>query len=177
MRLFFAVWPELEARQQLESVTAGLRLPQEARRIPAQNYHLTLAFAGEVSDAQGAAIRGVGAALRSPAFDVCLKVQEYWQKSEVVVVAAQDEPPALRALQQRLCAELDRLGLAADPIPFRAHVTIARRVVQAPVLEQSAGTCWRVRAFHLVSSARSVVGSVYTVVDTWPLLDTALRGE
>jgi hypothetical protein len=34
-----------------------------------------------------------------------------------------------------------------------------------------------VRAFHLVHSARSVEGSVYTVVDTWPLLDTAPRGE
>jgi RNA 2',3'-cyclic 3'-phosphodiesterase len=177
MRLFFAAWPELDARQQLESVAAALRLPQEARRVPAQNYHLTLAFAGEVSNAQGAALRAVGAALRSTAFAVCLNVQEHWQKSEVVVVAARDEPPALRALHQRLRTEFDRLGLAADPMPFRAHVTIARRVVQAPVLEQSPGTWWRVRAFHLVHSARSVAGSVYTVVDTWPLLDTAARAE
>jgi RNA 2',3'-cyclic 3'-phosphodiesterase len=177
MRVFFAALPGLDARQQLESVAAGLRLPQEARRIPAQNYHLTLAFAGEVSNAQGAALRAVGAALRSPAFDVYLNVQEYWQKSEVVVVAARDEPPALRALQQRLRTELGRLGLAADPMPFRAHVTIARRVVQAPVLEQSSGTCWRVRAFHLVHSARSVAGSVYTVFDTWPLLDKEPRAE
>ena len=158
-------------------MAAELPLTQEARRIPAQNYHLTLAFAGEVSNSQGAALRRVGAALRSTGFAVCLNVQEYWQKSEVVVVAAQDEPPALRAIQQRLRTELDRLGLAADPMPFRAHVTIARRVVQAPVFEQRSGACWRVRAFHLVHSARSVAGSVYTVVDTWPLLDTAPRGE
>jgi RNA 2',3'-cyclic 3'-phosphodiesterase len=177
MRLFFAALPGLDARQQVESVATGLRLPPEARRIPAQNYHLTLAFVGEVSNVQGAALRAIGAALRSPAFDVCLNVQEYWQKSEIVVVAARDEPPALRALHHRLRMELDRLGLAADPMPLRAHVTIARRVVQAPVFEQRSAACWWVRAFHLVHSARSVEGSVYTVVDTWPLLDTAPRGE
>jgi 2'-5' RNA ligase len=177
MRLFFAALPELEARRQLESVASGLRLPGEARRIPAQNYHLTLAFAGEVSNAQGAALRGVGAAVRSPAFDVCLKAQEYWQKSGIVVVTVGDEPPALRALQQRLRTALDQLGLVADPMPFRAHVTIARKVDQAPMLEQSSGAYWRVRAFHLIHSARSVAGSVYTVVDTWPLLDDGPRAE
>ena len=177
MSLFFAALPGPEARQQLESVAAGLCLPGEVRRIPAQNYHLTLAFAGEVSNAQGAALRAVGATLRSPAFQVCLNVQEYWQKSEVVVVAAGDEPPVLRALHQRLRSELDQLGLAADPMPFRAHVTLARRVAQAPVLERRSGACWHVRAFHLVHSARSVAGSVYTVVDTWPLLDDEPRAE
>jgi 2'-5' RNA ligase len=176
MRLFFAALPEFDTRQKLESVAAALRLPKEARRIPAQSLHMTLAFAGEVSNVQGAALRAVGAALRSPAFDVYLNVQEYWQKSEIVVVAARDEPPALRTLHQRLRTELDRLALA-DPMPFRAHVTIARRVVQAPVFEQRSAACWRVRAFHLVHSARSFEGSVYTVVDTWPLLDTAPRGE
>jgi 2'-5' RNA ligase len=177
MRLFFAALPEPNARQRLESVATALRLPQEARRIPAQNYHLTLAFAGEVSNTQGAALRAVGAALRSPVFDVCLNIQEYWQKAEVVVVAAGDEPPALRALHQCLRTELDHLGLAPDPMPFRAHVTIARRVTQAPVIEQRSGTCWPVRAFHLVHSTTSVAGSVYTVVDTWPLLDNEPRAE
>jgi 2'-5' RNA ligase len=177
MRLFFAALPEFDTRQKLESVAAALRLPKEARRIPAQSLHMTLAFAGEVSNVQGAALRAVGAALRSPAFDVCLNLQDYWQKSETVVVSAGDEPPALRALHQRLRTELDHLEFAADPMPFRAHVTIARRVAQAPVLEQRSGTCWRVRAFHLVHSAKSAEGSVYTVVDTWPLLDDEPRVE
>jgi RNA 2',3'-cyclic 3'-phosphodiesterase len=177
MRLFFAALPEPDTRRRLEFAAQALRLRREARPVPAQNYHMTLAFAGEVSTAQGAALRAVGAELRSPAFDVCLNVQEYWQKSEVVVVATRDEPAALRVLLQRLRAELDHLGLAADPMPVRAHVTIARRVAQPPVLAQMSGLYWRVRAVHLVDSTRSAAGSVYTVVDTWPLLDNVSRTE
>jgi 2'-5' RNA ligase len=76
-----------------------------------------------------------------------------------------------------LGAGLRRLGLAADPVPFRAHATLARKVSQAPVLPAMSQLCWRVHAVHLVRSASSCSGPVYTVVDTWPLLDNRSRGE
>jgi 2'-5' RNA ligase len=74
-------------------------------------------------------------------------------------------------LNHELSAGIRHLGLAEDPVTFRAHATVARKVSQAPVLPAMSRVCWKVRAFHLVHSARSSSGSVYTVVDTWPLLD------
>jgi 2'-5' RNA ligase len=175
--LFFAALPEPETRYRLEAMAKALRLPPGARRIPVENYHITLAFAGEVSNAQAAILRAIAPALRSAAFEVCFDACEYWQKSEVVVAAASDPLRALHALHQRLRAESERLGLAADPMPFRAHVTLARKVTQAPVLKAMSPFFWRVQALHLVHSSGSATGSVYTVVDTWPLLDNVSRGE
>jgi 2'-5' RNA ligase len=54
--------------------------------------------------------------------------------------------------------------------PLRPHVTLARKVAQAPVLQAMSPFDWSARSFSLVSSDTSGAHSVYTVVDTWPLL-------
>jgi 2'-5' RNA ligase len=175
--LFFAALPESEVRYRLASAAKSLYLPADARRVREENYHLTLAFAGEVSSSQAATLRAVGAAIRPCAFEVRFDVFEYWRKSEVLVIAASEQPRGLLDLNQELGAGFRRLGLAEDPVPFRAHVTLARNVSQAPVLPAMSRLCWNVQTFHLVRSARSAVGSVYTVVDTWSLLDEERRAE
>lgn len=138
---------------------------------------MTLVFAGEVSNSQTAALRSVGAAARLPEFEVCFDALEFWQKSEVVVAAATEFPAELQELQYRLRVDLARLGLALDSRAFRPHVTLARKVSQAPVLQALSKFCWPVRSFQLVRSAQSAAGSVYTVVDSWPLLDSAACAE
>jgi 2'-5' RNA ligase len=177
MRLFFAALPGPEVRRRLESAADAMRLPPDARRVPAENYHMTVAFAGEVSQVQAAALRAAGAGDRPAEFAVSFTSYEYWHKSEVVVAAASDYPSRLLELHGRLRAEFDRLGLVRDAMAFRAHVTLARKVTQAPVLKAMSPFCWRVQALHLVRSSGSAAGSVYTVVDTWPLLDSVPRGK
>ncbi len=171
MRLFFAAFPALEVRARIESAAAALGLPDDARRVPAERYHLTIAFAGEVSHAQAAALRAIGAAVRCAPFEIGFDACEYWPKAEVIVAAARECPVALHELNQALRSGLDRLGLAADPIPFRAHVTVARKVAQAPVLKAMSKFSWTVSSFQLARSVRSDLGSVYTVIDSWRLLD------
>jgi RNA 2',3'-cyclic 3'-phosphodiesterase len=177
VRLFFAAFPLLEVRRRIESAAIELDLSPDARLVPPENYHLTLAFAGEVSNAQAAALRSAGAAVRSAAFDVRLDLYEYWPKSAVVAAAASEPPAALGELHGLLRVEFDRLGIAIDPHPFRPHVTLARKVAQAPVLKAMSGFCWSVNAFQLVRSSRSAEGSVYTVVEQWSLLDRGARAS
>jgi 2'-5' RNA ligase len=54
MRLFFATFPDGETRNLIASAAASLPLGDGARRVSCENYHITLAFAGEVSDARAA---------------------------------------------------------------------------------------------------------------------------
>jgi 2'-5' RNA ligase len=63
-----------------------------------------------------------------------------------------------------------RLVTLSPERPLRAHVTLARKVSQAPVLPMMSSFIWPVNSFGLVSSDTSGVQSVYTVLDTWPLL-------
>jgi 2'-5' RNA ligase len=171
VRLFFAAFPTPEIRRRIESAAAALRLPKDARRVPAENYHMTVAFAGEVRSEQTIALRAIGAAVRHPPFELCLDAYDYWQKSGVVVATARECPEALLALHRALRDGFVDLGLPIDPAAFRAHVTLARKITQAPVLKAMSTFPWTVRDFQLARSVRSVEGSVYTVVDSWPLLD------
>ena len=104
---------------------ATLMLGDGARLVPCENYHITLAFVGEVSNAQAASLRTIGP-LEVPAFTVRFDTYEHWLKSEVVVLAASECPPALHDLQCKLRGELAHHDLASDSRPFHPHVTIAR---------------------------------------------------
>jgi len=176
VRLFFATFPDAETRRLIASAAAALALGDGARRVPCENYHLTLAFVGEVSNPRAASLRAIGP-FEVPAFTVRFDTYEHWLGSEVVVIAASECPPALHDLQRKLRGELARRDIAADPRSFRPHVTIARKTVQAPVQQAMSGFPWTVTAFQLVRSVRSDAGSVYTVLDRWSLLDRPIRGE
>jgi 2'-5' RNA ligase len=167
--LFFAVFPDSDTRRRFAAAAQALMLDGGSRRVPSENYHLTLAFIGEVS-APLSALEAVGAAQRAPAFTARFDGYEYWPTTSVVVARASSCPAALDDLRRGLCANLARCGVRVDDRPFRPHVTIARKVSQAPVLQAMPEIAWTAHAFQLARSDRSRAGAVYTVVDTWPLL-------
>lgn len=170
MRLFFAAFPDEETRCRTFEAAGAVDLGAAAQRVPAESYHMTLVFAGEVSIAQAAALRSLGP-IDIPPFVVCFDLPQYWLKSQVVVIAASECPPALRELHCKLRDHLAFQGLAADPRPFQPHVTIARKVMQPPVFQVMSGLLWTVASVQLACSMRSDTGSAYTVIDRWQLLD------
>jgi RNA 2',3'-cyclic 3'-phosphodiesterase len=175
LRLFFALWPDAQMRERVADAAAILRLDSAARRVPAENFHLTLAFVGEVSDSKLAAVRQIGCDLRAAACEITLDALEYWPESQAIVAAARDIPVALLELWGQLHRELALhsaiLQRYRPPTTLLAHVTLARKVSQAPVLQAKSPLSWSARSFSLVCSDTRAVRSVYTVVDTWPLLD------
>ncbi|HEX4240645.1 MAG TPA: 2'-5' RNA ligase family protein [Steroidobacteraceae bacterium] len=139
MRVFFALWPDDAVREQLAPCAAALRLSSGARLVPARNYHVTVAFIGEVTAGELDALREVGALQRAAARCV-------------------SRPAAARA-----------------PRPLRAHVTLARKVSQASVQQELSALERRAPALTLLRSDTGAPHSIYTVVDTWPLLYEAPR--
>jgi 2'-5' RNA ligase len=122
-----------------------------ARFVPRENYHATLAFVGEVAESQIGVLQWIGAARR--ARDCTIEFSQLdWRETCVVAAAASDIPPELVALWSGLQREL------------------ARKVLQAPVLTAMSPFSWHARSFSLLRSDTSGAPSVYTVVDTWPLL-------
>jgi 2'-5' RNA ligase len=175
VRLFFALWPDAVSRAHIANAAAVLRLENGPRLVPPQNYHLTLAFIGEVTKSQTAVLLEIGRAQRAPGCTITVDAYEYWAEPQVVVAVARPPPPALTLLWMQLRESLlphhAALNLSRRQPPLRAHVTLARKVAQAPVLQAMSPFCWSVRSFSLVRSNTSGAHSVYTVVDTWPLLD------
>lgn len=172
-RLFFAITPDQAERARLGALALRLPLDQNARRVAAEDYHLTVAFVGEATAAQCEILRRIGAASRCPAFGLHFDAYEYWPKPEVVVVTARNVPAALQGLWRDLHARLAEAGFALDPKRLRPHMTLARGVRTAPALPAlppSTGVDCEARALCLLRSARERGPPAYTVVDHWPLL-------
>jgi len=171
VRLFFAAVPDLVTGQAIAAAAAAMVLPAETRLVPRSNYHMTLAFIGEVATQAIPTLRAIGGAQRAPPFSLTCDAYEYWPKPEVIVGAARTVPTAMERLWVHLHRELASHGWALAPKRLRPHVTLARKVSQAPVLQAMSPFDWPVHEFCLMSSEPSGIRSAYTVVDRWPLLD------
>jgi 2'-5' RNA ligase len=171
LRCFFAVWPDAAARRRAAAAAALVEGGAGARLVPSENYHLTLAFVGDIAAPQLGLLRQIGRELRATGCTLAFDSYEYWPKPQVVVAAAREIPGALSDLWQRLHRDLHGHGLALAPKRLRPHVTLARKVTQAPVWPAMSPFEWSAREFSLVRSDTASAGAIYTVVDTWPLLD------
>ena len=175
MRMFFALWPDDDTRARIANAAAALQLVGDARFAPPQNYHLTLAFVGAVAESQLALLQQIGRAQQGAACTIRFDAYDYWPEPRVVVALAREPPPALTLLWTRLHQDLTRQQAVLTQLHLhsllRAHITLARKVVQAPVLQAMSPIRWNARSFSLVRSDPRSAHSAYTVVDTWPLLD------
>jgi RNA 2',3'-cyclic 3'-phosphodiesterase len=166
LRLFFALWPDADVATRLECVAAQLNVTSPGRLVHARNYHVTLAFIGEVAKSRLAELQTNGESVRAPRCGMAFDSLEFWPESRVVVAAAAEIPLSLHSL----CTQLQE----ASGLPrtrLRAHVTLARKMAQAPVLQAMSMVFWQATGFSLVRSETGGAESAYTVVDTWPLLD------
>lgn len=165
MRLFFALWPDDDAALRLMQTADRLNLESQSRRVDPKNFHVTLAFIGEVPAVRLAVLQQIGGSLRVPRFTFNCDSLEFWRDSRVVVVANREAPAELVDLVEKLH---DAIGLPRER--FRAHATLARKVTQAPVLQAMSPIPWHATSFNLIRSDTGGVESAYTVLDTWPLL-------
>jgi 2'-5' RNA ligase len=177
--LFFALWPDVDTRAQIADAAVALRTTRDAQLVPRENYHVTLAFVGEVTASQLAVLQQIGRSQRAAGCTIEFDAYDYWPDSQVAVAIAREAPAALTLLWTQLRRDLTlhqtALNLKYPHLSLRAHITLARKVAQAPVLQAMSPFRWNARSFSLVRSDTGGARSVYTVVDTWPLLYERLK--
>ncbi len=114
---------------ELERWTAAAA-PAELRVLPRASLHLTLAFLGERSLADVAAVEGVlasGAELPVRGLELADPVWLPRRRPGVLAVAVADDLGELRELQAWLVAGLRQaIGFTPEARPFFPHVTVAR---------------------------------------------------
>ncbi|HEX8157571.1 MAG TPA: RNA 2',3'-cyclic phosphodiesterase [Solirubrobacteraceae bacterium] len=127
LRLFVAVDVPAAARSALTTWTDEAA-PVEVRRVPAQNLHVTLAFLGMCTAADGA---GAGAVLDDVARPVgALRTAgALWlppRRPGVLAIALEHEA-ALAELQRDLSVALaDAIGFEPERRAFAPHITVGR---------------------------------------------------
>jgi RNA 2',3'-cyclic 3'-phosphodiesterase len=177
LRLFFALQPRDEQSVALTEQVAPLVTRLNAQRVPAENLHATLCFIGAVSEEKLDTLRSAVDAVRARSATLQFDSLEYWRKPGVVCATAAETTAAApaRALAERLAEATIAAGFSPDVKPFRAHMTVARKVQAARAAScEWPGTlvpsltvhCDR---FALMQSRRGETGSIYSVVNSWAL--------
>jgi len=177
LRLFFALQPAPEQCRALLELAAPRVAQLGAQTVPPDNLHATLCFVGAVPEERLADLRAVGAATRGGPATLRFETLEYWSKPQILCATAADDSAAApaRVLAQRLGEGALAAGFTPDIKPFRPHLTLVRKVRAArasahtwpQVLEP--GFVLRCEKFALMRSNPGERGSIYSVVETWPL--------
>lgn len=168
-RLFFALWPGGPLRQALAERVAALVPPGTGRVQRPDQLHLTLEFMGSVPAARLPEVVEAATAVRAEPFELVLDGLEYWRRPQVLCLVAREIPPALADLVQALRAALAARGFETERRPFRAHLTLARKVARPPDPAPAGAFRWPAADFVLVESITERSGSVYRPLAAWPL--------
>ena len=168
-RLFFALWPGAESRAALAPRIQALQPDGVGRPQRSDQWHVTLEFLGPVPESRVALARDAAAAVQATPCEVLFDAVEYWRRPEVLCLVAKAVPEALCELVAQLRGGLAARGFQPESRPFRAHLTLARKVIHpvSPVAFEPLH--WPVADFALVESVTDRTGSVYTPLARWPL--------
>ena len=169
-RLFVAIDPPAEIRQQLAFLCCGL---PDARWTPPEQLHLTLCFIGEVSGTAFLDIKEALGEIKAPPLDLRLQGVGFFPfRGQLRVVwAGLEKSEPLLALQRKITTRLFQLGLEPENRKFSPHITLARlhqtpparvgRYLQEHGLFASAE--FAVHAFSLYSSVLGRNGATHLV--------------
>jgi 2'-5' RNA ligase len=154
--------------------------------VPTHNLHATLLFLGSVAESHVSEVRAIGARAASEVAMIAERLAEkssaprlnfdrieFWKKAHVLVAATSATSGSGHSLAGELVGILQREALAAgfapDLKPFRAHVTVARKVSRASQDLPMHAVQWPVTGFTLVESVTLAEGPRYDAIDSWTL--------
>ena len=185
MRLFVAIVPPPEALEHLAAALESVQAVQgEALAwTTTEQWHLTLAFLGEVDDVRRERVeqRLARAASRSPPLDLRISAAGAFgspKRARVLWAGVDGEATALSRLADSVQAAARRSGIPIEARRYRPHLALARcraPVDVTPALEQLstyAGPVWVADTIRLV---RSHLGAAahrrarHETVAAWPL--------
>ena len=172
LRLFVALLlPDEAIARLVEWQEDELRVPKDARVVPRENLHVTLAFLGSTPASE---LDGIAGAVRASAEDCEPPVFEplrYRETRSVGMVVLSDEEARGAGLAERVFGRLERLGVyEREQRPWLPHVTVIRFRTR-PRLSPSLPSLGRV-----VSSEMAVMisrlrrsGAQYEVLESVPV--------
>jgi len=187
-RLLFALWPDESIRAALGRASHEAVQASGGRPVPSSNFHVTLAFLGSVPERlipelaliarsvvavefATRSARNTGRSILQLTFDRI----EFWRKPKLLCALAREasetrSTSAPSELAELLKERLSSAGFRPDLKPFRAHVTLARKVPHGSREQPMHSVTASFTSFALIDSRTTPEGSVYSVVESWPLV-------
>ena len=156
MRLFFGLSLPEEIRRATARCAALAQETIPGRYALCENYHITLAFLGNVPEERLADARRVlEGCVSFPAPVLTLDGFSHfgWSDNGILILRVKSEP-ALDALHDVLVSALQAEGLPVDKGPFSPHITLARHARMPDCLPDCPSLSFAADCVHLFLSAR-----------------------
>jgi 2'-5' RNA ligase len=169
LRLFFGVWPPAPAAAALHGWAVATQATVGGRAITTANIHMTLAFLGQLPAERLEHAIAAGRRVRGDYTALLLTEARYWPRSRIVWVGPKTTPAPLAGLAAELQRELAALGFQLDERELVAHVTLLRDVPRLRGLPDLPEVEWPITEFVLARSVTASTGSVYTILERFPL--------
>lgn len=169
-RIFFALWPDDSLRQQIHRQVFPVFDHPQGRKVPKQNWHITLAFLGNVSDEVYSCVQSQADRITAESFELELDTIGHWSRPKVVWLGCTQQPATVNTLFDNLNRQLADCGYVPDYKTFHPHMTLMRKVTRRPRAFDFTPIKWQCREFVLVESQVDNTGSIYKVIKRWKLL-------
>jgi RNA 2',3'-cyclic 3'-phosphodiesterase len=168
-RSFFALWPDAAVRERLATMGEDIAKEAGGKPVKADSLHLTLAFVGDVEEADLNRLAAVVDRISRKPFSMGLDRLSSFSGPQVAWVGTSHVPEALYGMQVQLHMELEHAGFSVEQRRFVPHITVARKVSKDIADRKVDVIHWSARTLCLVHSDTRPEGSVYQVVKTWKL--------
>ena len=163
-RFFFACWPDEGLRRDLVERRRQIATPSW-RPVPEHNLQLSLLLLGNQPGLALNMICDAADQIKGSAFTLDLNAFGWFDGARVVWLGG-NAPDAARSLVGALALAIRSVGLTFQQRSFKPHVTLFRRVAEAPELPNPPSLTWAVHGFSLIES---IPNRPYQVLRTWPL--------
>jgi RNA 2',3'-cyclic 3'-phosphodiesterase len=195
MRLFVAVWPPPGAVDELTRALVEVRTAEIGTGVPPlrwtspQQWHLTLAFLGEVADDRRPELERRLARAAARHQPVALRLAGAGQfGNRVLFVKLSGDLAAMKRLAASASAAARRAGIPVPDRPYRPHLTLARAGTTSPGelrllaarLAAFESSPWTAAGFDLVQSQLGRGPgrrAEYRTVASWPLRQLRPSGQ
>ncbi|MGD9385532.1 MAG: RNA 2',3'-cyclic phosphodiesterase [Thioalkalispiraceae bacterium] len=168
-RLFFALWPSDAVRTEIDQQIQPRIKKHPAKKVPLHNWHITLAFLGNVSPDTKQCVIEQAAQVHADHFELQLTKLGFFKRARVVWLGSEGCPSALTSLLEQLNKQLAVCGYQTDFKTFIPHMTLLRKANKGLEVNEFNAIQWPVTEFVLVESVTDKKGAIYQVIKRWPL--------
>jgi len=167
MRLFIAFWPDQHTRERMQAIqqayTGG------GRPVRPENFHLTVAFLGQVEKQRVPALQTMMQAIRIPRTELQLDRLAWFRRSQVFWLGCRWTPPPVLAAVQDLTQRLAQAGFSTDQRSWQAHVSLYRKMRNTPEIIDPEPVIWPLKPWVLVASETRPEGVEYRIIHRPPV--------
>ncbi len=169
-RLFLALWPDENVRRQVADYARQLHRTLKGRRLPPQNWHVTLHYLGPTVAKKRQLVERIATNTTASRFSLLLDQAGCWPRPRVAWLGSSQTPAPLGRLFEQLRNALQAQGFTLDSRPLRPHMTLMRKVhCPRKELPRPKPLTWQVDRFVLARSHTLPGGAEYEVLREWML--------